>query len=124
MTAPPNKPLQRRPRSEFLIVPQMPFAAPLNAALDIRVRVPGSVLRRRYSEPIRSSLSVAALGPNVYDAPRRLKARQVCRGGELKDAESNKPLQRSARSISSRHPSFSRAPAERHVRRLWPDIVT
>jgi len=54
----------------------MPFAAPLNAALDIRVPNPGNALRRRYGEPVRSSQRVAAPEPNVYDSPRRLKARR------------------------------------------------
>jgi len=49
----------------------MPFAAPLNAALDIRVPIPGNALRRRLGEPVRSSQRVAALEPNGYDSLRR-----------------------------------------------------
>jgi len=45
---------------QFEWLPAVPFAAPLNAALDIRVRIPGSGLRRRYGEPVVSSQSVAA----------------------------------------------------------------
>jgi hypothetical protein len=59
--APPNKRMQRRPQSEFLMVSPLPFAAPLMRGVRQRVRVPPSERRRRAGEASASSLSVAAL---------------------------------------------------------------
>ena len=70
-------------------------ARPLNAALDICVRVPGSIRTPPRCEPSASSQLVAALKRIDSDALLKLQARQVRRGGALKNAMSNNPMQRS-----------------------------